>query len=670
MAFSQYGNWQRSTGRLDDPIDIDGDGSFVGLDSFNEPTSLKQGMVEVSENMRFDGGRARARKGLEFKAGATFDFTYSSGVDEIFASGVVSDVDASNRGYLLAATKTKALLFFNDSESDEIVTEDEAYLVSESEGRLATKSYDRYVSYYSAAFAHTDVNTSNETLTEASHKFQTGDAVQISISDTIPAGLAVLTTYYVINASSSTIKLATTLALAKAGTAINITSQGAGTHTVQTVVTDSMNASVLQANDKVFIFREGARPLEWDGSFTDTSGNGTVDTTFAAKTTTATATSACPEADWGIYTSNRLIVPTADTISASVGNNPQTILMSDILDDNEYVVDSEFYMNKGSADYVVGAIPYQDDQLIVFNRRSIHMLNGIRNTTTAVHTEITRQYGCVARKSIAQQGPFTYFLSDNGVYVLAPGYSTSEPKVGEAVAISKIAPLAVPLSRPVNDVIDEVNFDDATIEKAVGVVHENKYFLALPVTDGTDQDNTIVMVFDLLLQAWVSKDTFPDGFVIDDFVVTSFGAGNTKKRLFIVNDKGWSVYGETETDDSGRTVGTDGTGTTAIPAKLVTRSYVMSNVGVKRFMTGQIASTVSLNDSFNVKVHTAEPDSTSDTVTVTGTSSEEMLTRFGVRSRGYSAKVEINVTAGRPTFKHVVLEASSLVLGARAEAVE
>ena len=87
-------------------------------------------------------------------------------------------------------------------------------------------------------------------------------------------------------------------------------------------------------------------------------------------------------------------------------------------------------------------------------------------------------------------------------------------------------------------------------------------------------------------------------------------------------------------------------------------------------MTGQIASTVSLNDSFNVKVHTAEPDSTSDTVTVTGTSSEEMLTRFGVRSRGYSAKVEINVTAGRPTFKHVVLEASSLVLGARAEAVE
>ena len=668
MAFSQYGSWQRSTGRLDDPIDVDGDGAFKGLDSYHESTMLPQGMVEVSENMRFDGNKATVRKGLEFKAGSTFSFTYSAGVDEVFASGVVSDVEDSNRDYLLAATLTKAILFANDSEADEIVAEDGSYLVTEAGDRIATTSYDKYVSYYSAAFATSDVNTSNETFTESSHKYQTGDAVQISSTTTIPGGLAAATTYYVINASSSTIKLATTLALAKAGTAINLTSQGAGTHTIQSVVTDSMKASVLQANDKVFILRPGARPLEWDGSFTDTSADGTMDSVFAAKTTTPTASNACPEADWGIYAGNRLIVPTADTIDTGVGNNPQTILISDILDDNEYVLDSECYMNKGSADYVVGAIPYQEDQIIVFNRRSVHMLAGIRNTSTAVHMEITRQYGCVSRKSIAQQGPFTYFLSDNGIYVLAPGYDPG--KTGTAISISKVAPLSEPLSRPVNDVMDSVNFDDATIAKAVGVVHENKYFIALPITDGTDQDCTIVMVYDLLLSAWVSKDTFPDGFVIDNFVVTSFGAGNTKKRLFIVNDKGWWVYGETEIDDSGRTIGADAVTTTAIAGKLVTRGYTMSTVGVKRFMTGQIASTLGLNDSFNAKSITREPDSTSDVVTVTGTADEEILTRFGIRSRGYSANVEINVTAGRPTFKHVVLEGSSLVLGARAEAVE
>ena len=147
MAFSQYGNWQRSTGRLDDPIDIDGDGGFSGLDSYSEPTTLKQGMVTVSENMRFDGGKATVRKGLEFKAGSTFSFTYSSGVDEVFASGVVSDVDDSNRAYLLVATKTKALLFANDSEADEIVAEDGSYLITEDGSRIATTSYDKYVSY-------------------------------------------------------------------------------------------------------------------------------------------------------------------------------------------------------------------------------------------------------------------------------------------------------------------------------------------------------------------------------------------------------------------------------------------------------------------------------------------------------------------------------------------
>ena len=670
MAFSQYGNWQRSTGRLDDPIDIDGDGGFRGLDSFQDSAILPQGIVSVSENMRFDGNKATVRKGLEFKAGSTFDFTYSAGVDEVFGSGVVSDVEDSNIDYLMAVTKTKALLYSNSTEGDFLATEDGAQLLTEagSSTFLSTVSNDKYVSFYSATFATSDVNTSNETFTESSHKYQTGDAVQISSTDTIPSGLAASTTYYVINASSSTIKLATTLTLAKAGTAINLGSTGAGTHTIQTVVTDSMKCSVLQANDKVFIFRDGARPLEWDGSFTDTNSDGTVDSVFAAKTKTATASHPCPDASWGVYFRNRLIVPNPDAVDTAVDDNPQTILMSDILDDNEYFLDGEFYMNKGTADYTVGAIPYQEDQLIVFNRRSIHMISGIRNVSTAVHTEITRQYGCVSRKSICQQGPYTYFLSDNGIYVLAPGMDPN--MTGEAMAISKVAPLSIPLSRPIDNVIEEVNFDAASITKAVSIVHENKLFCALPVTEGNDQDCTIVMVYDFLLQAWVSRDTFPEGFVIDNFVKTSFGASNTKSRLFIVNGKGCSLYGEMNADDSGRTIGTDGVTTTAIPAKLVTRNYTMQNTGVKRFMTGQVASSVSQNDSFNVKAHTTEPDATSDTITIDSTTSEEMLSRFGIRSRGYSASVEINVSAGRPTFRHVVVEGSSLVLGARSEAVK
>ena len=47
---------------------------------------------------------------------------------------------------------------------------------------------------------------------------------------------------------------------------------------------------------------------------------------------------------------------------------------------------------------------------------------------------------------------------------------------------------------------------------------------------------------------------------------------------------------------------------------------------------------------------------------------EEALFRFGTgRTRGYGAEVEINVTAGRPSFRHVSLEAIGVGANARRE---
>lgn len=61
-----------------------------------------------------------------------------------------------------------------------------------------------------------------------------GDGVDLITTGTLPGGLATATTYYVIRGSSSATlryKLATSVANAFAGTAINITSAGTGTHT-------------------------------------------------------------------------------------------------------------------------------------------------------------------------------------------------------------------------------------------------------------------------------------------------------------------------------------------------------------------------------------------------------------------------------------------------------
>lgn len=67
---------------------------------------------------------------------------------------------------------------------------------------------------------------SNTTLT-------TGLRVRTSTTGAMPAPLAIDTTYYLIRISATTVKLATSLANAQAGTAIDLTSTGTGTHTLR-----------------------------------------------------------------------------------------------------------------------------------------------------------------------------------------------------------------------------------------------------------------------------------------------------------------------------------------------------------------------------------------------------------------------------------------------------
>jgi microcystin-dependent protein len=77
------------------------------------------------------------------------------------------------------------------------------------------------------------VNITTEEITVTGHQYRrTGFRVRVSSTGTIIGGLAINTNYYVIIVNSDTIKLATTRANALAGTAINLTSQGTGTHTI------------------------------------------------------------------------------------------------------------------------------------------------------------------------------------------------------------------------------------------------------------------------------------------------------------------------------------------------------------------------------------------------------------------------------------------------------
>jgi hypothetical protein len=67
------------------------------------------------------------------------------------------------------------------------------------------------------------------------HGFTTGLKLQATTTTTLPAGLAVETDYFVIVVSAGVIKLASSLVNANAGTEIDITDAGTGTHTLTPV---------------------------------------------------------------------------------------------------------------------------------------------------------------------------------------------------------------------------------------------------------------------------------------------------------------------------------------------------------------------------------------------------------------------------------------------------
>ena len=422
------------------------------------------------------------------------------------------------------------------------------------------------------------------------------------------------------------------------------------------VVATADNASFVQNFEKLLLFRGSSkRPLEWDG-------NHGAPTDFVVKTASASGSGiACPNTDYGISFRNRLIIPQPT-------DSDYTVLMSDLLDSNNFTTaDSQFRINKGSADFLVGFIPYQEDQLIVFFRNSLHLINNIATTSAANVYEITRQHGCVARKSIAQSGPQTYFLSDNGVVVLSPGV---DPAKGLGVAISKVQGETIPLTRPIQDQFADVNY--AAADKACGVGFDNKYFLAVPTGSSTVPNK--IFVFDLLTSQWTSVDDYPAmsgslAFHVDDWVVCSHGSNPTRRRLFACNDTGWYLCFENSTDDSNRKIGSNSeSNTTAISAKLKTRDYLFGEQGIKSFKRGQLGASFVASDAFTIKLNTTDPDSSTTVLSYTGGSTEEALLRFsGGRKRGYSGNIELDVTAGRPSFRHVQVEAEGQGLNARRE---
>lgn len=96
----------------------------------------------------------------------------------------------------------------------------------------------------------------SDLFTATAHGLLTGDGpFQCTTTTTLPAGLSLATDYWIIRLTDDTFQLATSLANALAGTAVAITTDGTGTHTI------SDTASTVRASDPLII--TGTATKEW-----------------------------------------------------------------------------------------------------------------------------------------------------------------------------------------------------------------------------------------------------------------------------------------------------------------------------------------------------------------------------------------------------------------------
>ena len=113
----------------------------------------------------------------------------------------------------------------------------------------------------------------SDTIVYPAHVFETGNQVNYAINGgTAITGLTGGTNYYIIRVDGNTIKLATTLSNANAGTAIDLTGLGVGTHTIKLIpaafFVDTTEATI--ASNRA----SGLKTAGWNKFTTYTDANG------------------------------------------------------------------------------------------------------------------------------------------------------------------------------------------------------------------------------------------------------------------------------------------------------------------------------------------------------------------------------------------------------------
>ncbi|CAB4150863.1 hypothetical protein UFOVP574_42 [uncultured Caudovirales phage] len=502
-------------------------------------------------------------------------------------------------------------------------------------------------------------------------------------------------------------------------------------------ITDSVE--MIQAFNKVFIFRDGLTAFSWNGSFTGTPAfikvaNGTYantvyfdavnNTVIADGVATVTATShglsvgrqifvidngstlltengagytiasvpnantftffaqtqdhnsdtvvysvaqsqgigfvRMPAPPWGVYHQRRIICPYYYTSTGTSGSETITsrnvrdeLIFSDVFDSDTYDhIQNQFKVTAGIADYLQYVHPFTDDNAVVLNRNSIHLLSGLSGSLTDITLkEITREAGLVARRSVVTIANQIFFLSDNGVYATAFG------------DLYNLRGAGLPLSDPIDPIIRQIN--KAYADKSVAIYHNNRYYIAIPL--GTSTYNNAILVYNLLNQGWESVDLIEqDGWDVANFITSGAGGVN---RLFVINRFGGINELESRVDDVDNIYTFPGLPSRFfhVESEALTREFTFQSPERKKFNSFEIhtESSESNNSDATIDAVSENLDNDFELGTVSGILGEVLPVGEDASLRGrigniraYGMQLRYTPTAGRPKLRLVKLTAS------------
>lgn len=316
-----------------------------------------------------------------------------------------------------------------------------------------------------------------------------------------------------------------------------------------------------------------------------------------------------PAPPWGSYFQRRLWVPFWYDVGGTATSPTYTdrlerdqILASDILDGNTYdQIFSQFRITAGIADFTVGFHSFYDDNLVVFNRNSIHLVKGTQGSLEdTVVTELTSEVGCLARKTIVGFANTIFFLSDNGVYAV------------EFLDQYNLRGTNEPLSKNVQPFIDRIN--KTLADNSLAIFFDNRYYIAVPLDTAVGANNATgnntILVYNTLNKAWESVDTFASGQF--NIIGLHYGKVGARNALFYVNDQG-GIHEANANDtpvDSASLDPLGGSATYNVLYELQSRGYSFGIYDRKRFSVAQVQCQANDQNTDAVfQFSTEDPDS-------------------------------------------------------------